>query len=115
MTKRAAVLCASILLLGAVAFAQVLGAWTSYQVTLGASATQVSTTPAECVMVVVQNNATHNVHFGDSTVSASKGLLIVPGASLTLYRQTRGTYNLNKYYLFGTAADVIDVGCQAGD
>lgn len=84
--------------------------WKTLQVTLGASATQITASSTTCVVVVVQNNATHNVTFGDNTITASKGVLLTPGASLTLY-STKGVA-LSQYYLFGTQNDVIDVGCQ---
>ena len=87
------------------------------QVTLGAGATQISPNlngvgqsgQVYCSLLIVQNNATHNVRDGDNTVSATKGILLFPTASTTdQIFAIRGTM-LAQWYLYGTQADVIDI------
>lgn len=88
------------------------------QVTLGAGATQISPNlngpnqsgQVYCSVLIIQNNSTHNVRVGDNTVSATKGILLGPsgGTVTTQPLILRGTM-LAQWYLFGTAADVIDI------
>lgn len=87
------------------------------QVTLGAGATQISPYNSigkqiYCSFLIVQNNAAGNVRVGDNTVSATKGILLLPGpggGSLTgqMFR-VEGTL-LPQWYLFGTQGQLIDV------
>ena len=89
-------------------------AWKSLQVTLLATATQVSTTkpPIQCRQVIIQNNAAHSVRLGDSTVSATVGQYLAAGPGGGGFNSgPADIYNtyLTDLYLFGTAADVIDV------
>jgi hypothetical protein len=86
----------------------------SLQVTLGAGATQIISSRTPIHDVQFQNNAAHNIRIGDSTVSSSKGILLLTvsgGGGGTLYL---GPYdalscNLFEFWAFGTAADVLDV------
>ena len=84
------------------------------QVTLGTGATQVSPLNINVQSLEIQNNAAHNCRVGDSTVTASKGILLAfnatpPGGAFTLDLDfPRGTI-LSQWYIAGTAADVIDV------
>jgi hypothetical protein len=88
----------------------------TYQITLGSGATQVSTTPILCQWVVIQNNATHSARLGDLNVSATVGVLLASGSPGGSFYQgpipNAGSTNLQQFYLFGTAADVIDVVCN---
>ena len=83
------------------------------QVTLGAGATPITTNPnLYASVLIVQNNAAAVVRLGDSSVSATKGIAMAngsPGGSTTLtFAFPRGAH-LSEYFLFGTAAQVIDV------
>lgn len=92
------------------------------QVTLGSGATALisTTTPLRAMSLIVQNNSVHNIRVGDSpsvsmTVpsavnggTAGFGILIVPGGSSGGAFATSGAYNLNNFYVAGTATDVID-------
>lgn len=98
---------------------QAWGAPLSIQVTLGSSATQITTTHVRCSEWMIQNNAAHNIRFGDSTVTSSKGIVLVsgtPGGSYTSTGSMNGSQpvldDLSQWYISGTAADVIDVTCK---
>lgn len=80
-------------------------------VTLGAAATPITTnTSIYASMIIVQDNATHSVRLGDNTVSATKGILLgLGGGSSTITLAFPRGAHLSEWYLFGTAADVIDV------
>jgi len=87
------------------------------QVTLGAGATPLasaatSTLGLYCSLLVIQDNATHTMRVGDSTVSATRGMLLAsgsPGGSGTFQLSVeRGTL-LEQWYVFGTAGDLVDV------
>ena len=88
------------------------------QVTIGASATQVSSTPLFCRFVVFQNNAAHVIHIGDVNVSSTRGIQLAsgsPGGSFTIPptdQPSVGYNNLALYYIAGTQSDVIDVVCD---
>jgi hypothetical protein len=88
----------------------------SVQVTLGAAATQVTATIVPCVYVIFQNNAAHNIRVGDATVTATKGILLVagPGGGTGLFTYAASKTGLQNWYIFGTAADVVDVLCEDG-
>lgn len=83
------------------------------QVTLGAGATQVTTLPISASQVVFQNNAAAVCRVGDSTVSATKGIQLTAagaaGSTLTIASPDRVSIQLPKYFLFGTATQVIDI------
>ena len=98
-------------------------AWTLLQVTLGAGATQcgaaiganVPGSQVFCRQLYVQNNAAHVVRVGDPTVSASKGIALLNattppgGGSINLGPIAIYNTYLSDIWLFGTAADVIDL------
>jgi hypothetical protein len=50
------------------------------QVTIGASATQVTALPLRGRWVQFQNNAAHNAHIGDVNVSSSRGIQLASGS-----------------------------------
>lgn len=86
----------------------------SLQVTLGASATQISPHGINFKQLVIQNNATHSIRVGDSTVVAGaygtgKGLLITTGGNSNTGALPIQSGILSNWYIAGTAADVIDV------
>jgi hypothetical protein len=78
------------------------------QVTLGAAATQISTHGIGYRQLVIQNNATHDVRYGDSTVTATRGILLNPGGSSNEGAISIQGGVLSTDYLFGTSGDVID-------
>jgi hypothetical protein len=81
------------------------------QVTLGAGATPITTNNnIYCSMLAIDNNAAAVVRVGDNTVSATKGIsLAATGGIATLtFAFPRGTH-LSDWFLFGTAAQVIDI------
>lgn len=59
-------------------------------------------------MLVVQNNATHNVRMGDNTTSSTKGILLFATGSNTVNIAAPHGTLLNSYFLAGTNGDVID-------
>jgi hypothetical protein len=83
----------------------------NFQVTLGAAATQVSVQPILAKWVIFQNNAAAQMRLGaQATVSATAGLLLGPGgAANPLPVGPVSTTNLNSWWIFGTATQVLDV------
>jgi hypothetical protein len=85
------------------------------QVTLGSAATPIvakGVQPANSLpfqTLIIQNNAAHAIHVGDSTVSSGKGIQLTTGGSLTIQLGLEYSSDLYEFFLFGTAADVIDV------
>jgi len=83
------------------------------QVTLGAAATRVITTRTPCKQIIFQNTASNVCRVGDSTVTASKGIKLAGSAAdnsiLVLGPFDTHPLELEDYYIFGTANDLIDV------
>lgn len=78
------------------------------QVTLGATATQVTTGQIYSPFVIIQNNASHSIRVGDNTVTSSKGINVSASGSITIQRSDNRIL-LKSYYIFGTQNDVIDI------
>ena len=80
------------------------------QVTLGASATQVSATNIYVKWVLFQDNAAHSMRIGDANVSSTRGIALSTGGSFfdQPLRIAEAT-NLAQWWVSGTAADVLDV------
>jgi hypothetical protein len=60
---------------------------------------------------VCQNNASHSIRIGDSTVSTTKGILIspgTPGGSQTITPALQYSGDLTEFYIIGTANDIVD-------
>jgi hypothetical protein len=88
--------------------------WSLLQATIpaGGGPAQLSTSQTLCRQIIIQNNAAHSVRVGDSSVSATKGIYLAAGpGGGTFNSGAVVVYNsdLRDFYLFGTAADVIDV------
>jgi len=81
----------------------------SLQITLLAGLTPISATPAYFNQMIVQNNATHSCTFGDSTISATKGIVLAASASSNIGSVTVGQGDASQFYLYGTAGDKIDI------
>jgi hypothetical protein len=81
------------------------------QVTLGAGATQVTTSDIPARQVIVQNNAAADCRVGDSNVSATRGakLLSASNGSVNFGTMQFQNINLNQIFIFGTNTNVIDV------
>lgn len=92
------------------------------QVTLLATATPIipkAVVPANSrtfSVFVVQNNTSGAVRVGDTSVSATRGILLDPppsagkaGGSQNLVPALEFTGDLTEFYLFGTAAQVVDI------
>lgn len=82
------------------------------QVTLLATATQVSPISLVVNQVMFQNNAGHACRIGDSTVTSTKGIALAsgsPGGSATFGPFAVNNTDLTEWYIFGTPGDVIDV------
>lgn len=83
------------------------------QVTLGSGATQISTTTAPFNHMIVRNAAGHICRVGDSTVSATKGIQLAASNAVNSdvyigpFDGAQG--DASQFWLFGTAADTIDV------
>lgn len=85
------------------------------QVTLLAGATAITTnTNLYASVLAVQNNAAAVCRVGDNTVSATKGIALAAGSTTTqnalvIAPATPRGIHLSEWFLFGTAAQVIDV------
>lgn len=82
------------------------------QVTLGTGATRLTSTVTPAFDIQFQNNATHTMRVGDSTVTSSRGILLPAGpAGGTLYLGPYRAYNINiaDFWAVGTQGDVLDV------
>jgi len=87
------------------------------QVTLGAGATRVNATTIRVRQLTVQNNASNPAavcRVGDSNVSATRGYSLSPATtsysgSATFGGQDSYNLDLKDVWLFGTAAQVIDI------
>ena len=83
------------------------------QVTLGAGATQISATAAPFNQMIVQDNAVAAARLGDSTVTATTGIALASSGaansivSIGPFSGQQG--DASQFYLFGTAAQVINV------
>jgi hypothetical protein len=85
------------------------------QVTIGASATQLSSTVQKCSWFAVQNNAAHTIRIGDSTVTSSRGTVLLAGPGGGSWQppltQPATAFDLSQWYVAGTQNDVVDVMC----
>lgn len=91
------------------------------QVTLTAVATPVipkAVVPANSrsfSVFTIQNNSAAAVRVGDSTVSATRGILLDPsnagaaGGAYTITPALQFTGDLTEFYLFGASGSVIDL------
>jgi hypothetical protein len=90
-----------------------LAAWATtprlIQVTLGTGATQIVVTSTYFNQMTIQNNATHNIRYGDSTVSSTKGILLTPGGAGSTGTVSGQQGDASQFYIAGTSGDVIDV------
>lgn len=82
------------------------------QVTIGASATQLTASQIQVRQLMIQNNAAHLVRVGDSTVTSSKGIYLAAGPGGGSFNS--GPVNiyetfLSDWYVAGTNGDVVDV------
>jgi hypothetical protein len=89
---------------------------TIVQVTLGAGATQLSTSSIPCREIVIQDNAAHSMRIGDNSVTSSKGIYLAAGpggGSVTIFPPTTyasgASLDLSTWYAVGTQGDVVDV------
>jgi hypothetical protein len=87
------------------------------QITVGPNATPIipkAVVPANSAafsVLYLQNNSGTSVRVGDSTVTASKGILLAsgtPGGSLTITPSLQYSGDLTEFYLFGAGA-IIDI------
>jgi len=88
---------------------------TTFQVTIGAAATQVSTTFVPCRWLLIQDNAANTIHIGGSLVSSTRGIKLLAGGSFFIPptdQPSVGANNLATFWLAGTQNDVIDVVCD---
>jgi len=82
------------------------------QVTIGASATQISTFSIPVQQVIFQNNQTHTMRIGDNLTSSTRGGLLAsgaPGGSLNVGALTFNKCDLQQFFVAGTQNDVLDV------
>lgn len=90
----------------------------NFQVTIGASGnTRVTPGNADfqCRWVMFQNNATHNMRIGDNTTSGTRGMQLQPNAwfFVPVSPVAPFTETLSRWYVAGTAGDVLDITCEA--
>lgn len=82
------------------------------QVTQTGSAIQISSTPIQARVLIIQNNAAASARVGDSTVTSSKGISLASGggANSILYIESPvASINLSQYYTIGTNTQLLDV------
>lgn len=82
------------------------------QVTIGAAATQFTTSDIPIRQIIVQNNATHSMRIGDASVSSTKGALLAsgsPGGSINLGPFYDEPDNLKNFWVSGTQNDLVDI------
>lgn len=56
-----------------------------------------------------QNNGSHDMRIGDSSVSSTKGIKLSTGGALTNLIAIQYAGTLNDWWVNGTAADVLDI------
>lgn len=81
----------------------------TYQVTIGAAATQFSTTNISVRQVIVQNNGSNTMRIGDAAVSTTRGAKLLAGGSLNLGPFTDHPEDLKNWWVAGTQNDVVDI------
>lgn len=60
--------------------------------------------------LIPQNTGSHNMRFGDATVSATKGLLLSPTGSVGgIANPLQFTGDLSEFYVNGTTGDTLDL------
>jgi hypothetical protein len=65
--------------------------------------------PQRCMQLNFQNNSGNNMRVGDDpSTSASKGIKLGPGGSLSSGTFTSGSTQLSKWYVAGNNGDVLD-------
>lgn len=81
-----------------------------YDVTLGAAATQITSTRKPCVEIIVQNGAQGStLYVGDSSVTdTSYGHRLGSDEAVSL-DGTACSINTNEVYLFGTQNEIVHV------
>ena len=88
------------------------------QVTIGASATQVTAASCRCKWARISNRATHTAAAGDSTVTvaaAGPGILLAASTgTFDVPWSGPGEINLAGWYVAGTQNDVISVTYDDG-
>jgi hypothetical protein len=91
--------------------------WNLLQTTLGSAATQLAppanaTSQVLCRQVIIQNNATHTMRLGDSSVTSSKGIYLAVGPGGGSFNTGPSTvYNsyLSDFWVVGTSGDTVDI------
>lgn len=88
----------------------------TFQVTIGAGATQVYSQPLPVREVIIQNNATHVIRFGGDNVSTSLGIQLdsgtatpSPGGSASAGPFRVNNVDLSDIWIAGTQNDVVDI------
>lgn len=84
------------------------------QVTIGASGTTQFTTARTPIREIwIENNATHTMRIGDSTVTSTKGFSLASGgaanSNLHLGPHPALNMDLTDFFVNGTATDTLDV------
>jgi hypothetical protein len=59
--------------------------------------------------VTLQNNAAAQMRWGDSTVTATRGIVLSPGGSYTLTPSLMYTSDMYELYVVGTIGNVLDI------
>jgi len=82
----------------------------SIEVTLGSGATPLFSASAYFNQMVVANKSTNSAfNFGDSTVSATKGIPVSPGGSINIGPFTGSQADASGFYAYGTNGNVIEI------
>jgi hypothetical protein len=58
---------------------------------------------------IPQNNGTHNMRIGDSSVSAMRGIIIGISGSANMAPQLSYSGDLSEFWVNGTAGDILDI------
>jgi len=58
---------------------------------------------------VMQDNGSNNMWIGDSAVTTNNGIQLFPTGSFTATPALQYTGDLNEFYVYGTAGDVLNI------
>lgn len=85
----------------------------SFQVTIGASATQVTTLDLKARQIIFQKTSANACRVGDKLVSSTRGLSLVAsgaaGSMVSFGPFPDACLNLRDYWVQGTQNDIVDV------
>jgi hypothetical protein len=88
------------------------------QVTIGATATAITTNQIYASVLLIQKNTANNCRVGDKTVTSSKGIVVPSGSTTPVaplkIARSDNRIPLFEYFLAGTNGDVVDILYEQG-